>query len=86
MFGCLDSSLWNYLGRIKRCGLAQGGLTLRMDFKVSKAQSIPVLFTCLCLILVEQDVKTNCCTSAMPAFLLTSCLPADITCHDSHGL
>jgi hypothetical protein len=31
---------WNCLGRIRRCGLVEGGVSLEMDFKVSKAQII----------------------------------------------
>jgi hypothetical protein len=35
------SSWWNYLGRIRRCVLVGGGVSLGMSFEVSKAHTLP---------------------------------------------
>ena len=43
-FECLGHSGWNCLGRIRRCGLAGGGVSLTVSFEVSKAMPTPHLF------------------------------------------
>jgi hypothetical protein len=50
MFQCLVTREWNCLGRIRRYGLVGVGvaywMSLRMDFKVSKAQARPSVSVC----------------------------------------
>ena len=33
---CIHHSWWSYLGRIRRCGFVRGGVSLGVDFGVSK--------------------------------------------------
>jgi hypothetical protein len=48
MFEYLISSWWNYLGRIRRCDLAAGGVPLGMGFEISKAHAILSKLTLPC--------------------------------------
>ena len=51
---------WNCLGRIRRCGLVEGGVSLEMDFKVSKAQ----------IILSQLSLPHDCCLKMRSQLLL----------------
>lgn len=66
MFEYLVPSQWNYLGRIRKCGLVRGGVSLEAGFRVSKAAISPV--SSLCLVFVDQDTELS-------ATALPPCLP-----------
>jgi hypothetical protein len=53
-------SQWNYLGRIRRCGCVQAGVSLGVGFEVLKAHAIP---------------NFSFCFNKMPACLLAIILP-----------
>ena len=55
MFEYLVSSWWNYLERIRRCGLVRGGVSLGDVLEVSKdSQCAPLA---LCLVVGDQDYE-----------------------------
>lgn len=41
MFECFGSKLIEHLGRIRRCGLVKGGVSLAVGFDVPIAHTIP---------------------------------------------
>lgn len=46
---CMAPIWWNCLEEIKRCGLLGRGVSLEVDFEVSKAHSTPSYLSALCL-------------------------------------
>lgn len=64
-------SLWNCLGRMRKCGLVGGSVSLGTDFEVSKALTISALSP----VLVHPDGSSQ--------LLLQHhvCLPAVALCH-----
>lgn len=68
---CTVPSWCNYLGRIRRCGLVDGGVPTGVGFEVSKARPG------LCLQLVDRNASSH--SSARPVWLHDPC-------HDSHEL
>jgi hypothetical protein len=79
MFACLAHREWNCLGRIRRCGLAGGGVALQEEvypwgwgFEASKAQPRPSLT--LCLLPDDQNIKFSAnltsCLSVPPTIMI----------------
>jgi hypothetical protein len=50
---------WKCLGGIRRCGLAEGGVSLGLGFEVSE-RPCPSLFSFLCLLLVSSPLLSQC--------------------------
>ena len=56
MFEILDPSWWHHLGRIRRCALAGGGVSMGVGSELTK---IPGHSQLLCLLPVSQDVNSQ---------------------------
>jgi hypothetical protein len=65
---CLVPSLWNYLGRIRRCGLTRRNVSLGADVRLQTACAQ----CALCSLFVDQDVSSH------PLLQCHTCLPVSI--------
>jgi hypothetical protein len=67
MFGF---QLVDCLGRIRRCGLVGGSLSLKVSFEVTFKSPLRAQSLIVCLLSVDQDVSLYYCFSARPAYLM----------------
>jgi len=61
--------------RFRPCGLVRGGMSLGMDFEISKVHAI---LSPLCLLLVENMYALSNCASLPVAMLLTMVIDSNL--------